>query len=430
MAYRLRDRFRHRLLFVHSLGWHFWDGQRWAFDDTGTSTRAVITVLKQALATALGDRQLQADVKKCESARGISGVLEIASALEPFAATVRDLDADPFLLNVANGTLDLRTLELRPHDPQDRITKVAGGAYTPDVTGATWYGFLRRVLPDETVRAYLQRLIGLALLGEVREHVLPIWTGTGRNGKTTTYAAISHAMGGYACTAEPDLFMQRPGAHPTGEMDLMGRRFVVVSESAEGRRLDETKVKRLTGGDPIRARRMRENFVEFQPAHLPVLITNHLPSVRGDDPAIWARIRVIPFTVVIPKAEQDGGLPGRLQTEADAILTWAVAGWQAYRSAGDDLREPEAVLVATADYQLSSDNVRRFIEDECVTGPAVQARTSALFAKWEHWATREGAEPVSMKAFGQQLDRLGHPVKKQRDANFRIGIGLLMEGSQ
>ncbi len=183
--------------------------------------------------------------------------------MAPFAATVADLDADPYLLNVANGTLDLRTGQVRDHDPADRCSKVTAAAYRPEVDGAGWRAFLHRVLPDPEVRGFLQRLTGVALLGRVVEHVLPIATGVGANGKGVFTRSVEHALGDYASTAEADLFMSREGAHPTGEMDLLGRRWVTVSETDHGRRLAEATMKRLTGGDTVKARRMRQDFVEF-----------------------------------------------------------------------------------------------------------------------------------------------------------------------
>jgi putative DNA primase/helicase len=200
---------------------------------------------------------------------------------------------------------------------------------------------LARVLPDAEVRGFLQRLAGIGLLGAVVEHVLGILTGVGANGKSVLDKAIRYAFGDYACTAEPDLFMHRDGGHPTGEMDLRGVRWVVVSETDKDRRLAEATMKRLTGGDTIRARRMRQDFVEFTPSHTPLLITNHLPNVSGDDAAIWRRLRVVPFGVVIPEKEQDNELDARLQLEADGILAWAVAGYRDYLERGLD--EPATV---------------------------------------------------------------------------------------
>lgn len=422
MANLLAETYADKLLYVHSLGWHYWDGQRWALDDIGAAKRAVLDVLQQALAASLTDKELRADVRKCESANGIAGVLAIASALTEFAATVRDLDADPYLVNVANGTLDLRTMEMAQHNPADRLTKVARAAYRPDAEPGDWSRFLSAVLPDDDVRAYVQRQSGVALLGKVIEHVLPIWTGTGANGKSTAIGGLCWALGDYAMTAEPDLLLHREGAHPTGQMDLRGRRLAVITETDEGRKFAEATMKRLTGGDTIKARFMRQDFVEFEPSHTAILVTNHLPTVSGDDPAVWRRIRVVPFDVVIPEAERDPALPERLQACADEVLSWCIAGWAEYQKIG--LAEPDAVLARTKDYRADSDVLGRFIADECVTVPTVKMLTSKLFEGFQHWRATEGVPEMSVRAFGQALDRHGYPAIKDRDGRYRQGIAL------
>ncbi len=424
IAYRLANRYRGQMLHVAGIGWHDWDGSRFVPDERGRAIRNVLSELRIALSASLDDKELRSDVRKCESATGVSGVLSIAAALEQFAATVADLDADPFLLNVANGTLDLRTLQLRSHSPSDAITKICRGAYAADARSELWETFLGRVLPDESVRSYVQRLVGLGLLGTVRENVLTIFTGTGANGKSVIDRVIRWALGDYAITAEPDLFMHREGAHPTGELDLRGARWVSVSESDKDRRLAEATMKRLTGGDRIRARRMRQDFVEFDPSHTATLITNHLPRVSGDDPAIWRRIRVVPFDVTIPADEQDPELGERLELDADAILSWAIDGWRQYQERGLD--EPAVVIAATDKYQSDSDAIARFISECCVISPAVQSVTGQLFDQWEKWRVIDGAEQMSLKAFGLALTSKGYPVPAQsvNGKKWRKGIAL------
>ncbi|WP_082898082.1 DNA primase family protein [Rhodococcus sp. EPR-157] len=424
MAYRLARLFVDQLMFVFGIGWFVFDGTRWTEDNHGAAKAAVLEVLRDALAESLGDKELREDVRKCESASGVAGVLDLASALPEFAFTVTDLDADGYLLNTASGTLDLRTMELSRHNPRDRITKVTRAAWRPQSSSTTWSTFLDRVLPDAEVQAFLQRYVGVGLCGRVLEHALAILTGSGRNGKGVLYGAVAHALGDYAKSAEPDLFMHREGAHPTGEMDLMGVRWVVVSESDKGRRLAEATVKRLTGGDRIRARRMRQDFVEFDPSHTAALVTNHLPTVSGDDPAIWARLRVVPFDVVIPKAEQDKTLPQSLEVAADAVLAWAISGWSSYREIG--LAEPAAVLEATAAYESDADAIGRWIAEECVTSsPLVKFNSGKLFEAWSTWAHQEGTEPGGKKAFGETLDRRGFAIHRGTGGvRFRRGIAL------
>jgi putative DNA primase/helicase len=431
MAHKVAEQFRDKLLYVNGIGWHRWDGKRWAIDGDGGARRAVHAVIRREwiAAAKLPEEKRNERIKQIpryETASAISGILTEAAALQAFSVTVADLDADPYLLNCANGTLDLRTMELRDASPADRITKVTRAAYDPTAIATAWTGFLDRVLPDLPVREYLQRVSGLALLGKVAEHILAILTGTGANGKGTFYKAACAALGDYASTVEPDLFMHREGAHPTGEMDLLGRRLVVVSESEHDRRLAEATMKRLTGGDKIRARRMRQDFVEFDPSHTPLLITNHLPKVSGDDPAIWRRIRVIPFNVEIPEVERDGFLDERLEAEADAVLTWAVAGWQEYRRGG--LAEPDAVLVATGDYQKSSDAVARFIDEECHRAAKVSA--GELFDAWDRWRKLDGADEMSKTAFGKALSRHGFTSSDSNGKRWWNGICILKSEEQ
>lgn len=428
MAYRLAEAYAGRLMYVHGIGWHHFDGARWVEDDLGEAKRAVLEVLRASLAQSLDAKELREDVRRCESAAGVAGVLDLAAALVPFAHRARDLDADPYLLNTASGTLDLRTMTTRPHDPADRITKVTVGSYVPDDPGSTWPSFLADVLPDAGVRAFLQRLAGVGLLGRVQEHVLAILTGAGANGKGTLYKAFGHALGDYAGTAEPDLFMHRDGAHPTGEMDLRGVRWVVVSESDKDRKLAEATMKRLTGGDTIKARRMRQDFVEFEPSHTPILVTNHLPKVSGDDPAVWRRLRVIPFEVVIPREQWDVHLDERLQLDADAVLAWAVRGYADYVEHGG-LAEPVSVQVATEDYRKASDALARFLEECCLLAPAAHAETAQLFSRWCRWCIQDGTDPGSQKMFGLALDRRGYPAARTRTARLRRGLGLLAEES-
>lgn len=427
LAYRLAAIYAGRLLFVPGIGWHCWDGARWRADERGVPTRAVLDVMRQALSQPIQDPSLIVDIRKCESAAGINGVLSIAGALEPLNAPVAELDADPYLLNTANGTVDLRTKTLHEHAPVNRLTKVCRAAYRHDASAPRWEAFLARVLPDAEVRGFVQRLAGVALLGRVAEQILPIFTGTGANGKSVFISALSYALGDYASTAEPDLFMARQGAHPTGEMDLMGRRWVSVSESDKGRRLAEATMKRLTGGDTIRARRMRQDFIEFTPSHTAVLVTNHLPQVSGDDQAVWRRLRVVPFDVVIPAEERDPHLTEVLQLEADGILAWAIEGYIEWERRGG-LDEPQKVRAATDSYQNDSNDVARFVDEACFVSPQAYGTPGEFHAAYGEWARADGeAQQMSLKAFGAALAERGYKTSKSNGRRLVRGIGLLAE---
>ena len=427
IAHRVAEAYAGRLMYVSGLGWHHWDGRRWAPDETAAAELAVHDVLRSALAESHdGDRNLRDDVRRCESAAGIRGVLDIAATLPGIRVPVSELDADPYLLNVDNGTLDLRSRRLRPHDPADRLTRVCRGAFAPEADAGEWAEFLATILPNAAERGYLQRVIGQAVFGAVREHLFPVLTGTGANGKGTAYTAIAHALGDYAAVIDPDLLMtstRGPGGPEM--MQLFGARLVIGSETEEGKPLDAALMKRLTGGDPITARHLYQAPVTWEPSHQFVFVTNHLPKVKGNDPAVWRRVSVIPFNVVIPPEHRDPALPERLRAAADAVVTWAVRGWWDYEDNG--MGEPEAVKAATDAYAVQSDAVRRFIADACVIAPGASARTRELHTAWTAWAATDGAEPLAEKKFGAELDRLGYPTTRTRAGSVRQGIGLLAD---
>lgn len=415
------------LLFVHGLGWHHWDGQRWSLDQTGHARRAVLKVLQQAWNVSLGDPEVAKDVRACMSAGAQAGVLDIASILPQFSASVSEMDADPYKLNVANGTLDLLTGELLPHDPNHRITKVAAAAYDPEADSSEWEAFLARVLPDADVREFLSRFVGLSLLGVVREHILGIATGTGANGKGTFYGAVSHALGDYSHTAESDLFMTvktNANAASPAVLGLRGTRFVVCSETEEGQSLAAALVKNLTGGDLVTARALHKMPVTFKPSHTALMVTNFLPKAKGNDPALWRRICVIPFDVVIPEAERDPELPELLEKSADAILGWAMRGLRDYFA--NKLRPPAAVRVATDRYKADSNAVERYLKARVDTSnPDVRELKTKLWNEWKRWATEEGIDHGGQSDFYKELEKRGFSTVTVRGTRMFKGLAIL-----
>jgi len=366
--------------------------------------------------------------RRGESAAGVAGALTLAGTEDGIALTSEDLDADPCLLNCHNGTLDLRTGELRAHDPADLITKMAGAAYDPAAEGPAFSEFLARVQPGPEMRDYLARLIGHALEGRVLEHILPIFHGDGANGKGTFTGAILAALGDYADAADPDLLNARTfDAHPTGVADLFGLRLAVLHESDYGRRLAEGTVKRLTGGDRLKARRMREDFWHFEPSHTFVMLTNHKPVITGQDEGIWRRVRLVPWDVVIPPEERDDRLAEALRLESGYVLAWLIRGYQDWRARG--FADPDQVTSATAAYRASSDDLGRFLEQQTIAGPNFYVRSSELFAAWVKWCTTEGAESGTNKAFTERLQNRGFDTRRNRVGMIWDGIGLTEEGA-
>ena len=418
-----------RLLHVPGLGWHGWDGYRWALDQgERVAKQSVMRAVRNARLEASSMRSAQdrddlwRDAKSCETSAGVRGVLELGAALPALSALSTELDLNPHLLNTSSGTLDLSTGRTHPCSPGDLLTKVTGCPYEHGANSAEWDTFLAATLPDVDVRTFLQRVVGLALVGKVIEHVLPILTGTGRNGKGTFVRTVAAALGSYAIEAEPDLFMARERAHPTGQLDLRGVRFATCQETDDGRRLDVAAVKRLTGGDTIRARKMRQDFIEFTPSHLPFLITNHLPKVPADDPALWARLLVIPFDQSF-LGREDRTLEDRLGNELPAVLAWAVAGWRDYRDRGR-LDPPAAVSDATSTYRISNDAIAEFIDDRCLLNPHMHVVSGDLWSAWEAWCHANSQRPGPNRMLKAARESRGVSLSRSNGRSRFQGIGL------
>jgi len=374
----------------------------------------------------LNERQAEARwAIGCESRMRIEAALALASSERPITDAGKDWDSDPWLLGVANGVLDLRTGDLRDGRPEDRITMHSPVAYDPDAPCPHWLAFLDRIMGGNTALIdFLQRAAGYTLTGDVGEQVLFFAYGTGANGKSTFLTAMLDAFGDYGRQAAPGLLLAKRGErHPTEYADLETARLVASVEVDEGRRLAEGLVKWLTGGDRMKARRMRQDFYEFRPTYKLWLAANHKPTITGTDWAIWRRIRLLPFTVVIPPEEQDPHLPDTLRRELPGILAWAVQGsldWQR-----DGLGTPPEVEAATTAYRLEQDVLADFLEECCSVGPDLQAAASALYKAYSEWCKDAGEKPLPKNAFGMRLPERGFtPDRAKGGRRLWQGIGL------
>lgn len=440
-ARRLARMHGHRLRYVQPWKrWLAWDGKRWCRDDVGVEMIAAKEVADSlfveaaaVIAAAGGDED---KAKKGESmlkwarasskAAALRAMLSLAQSEDPIAAAPDMFDRDPFVLNVLNGTIDLRSGQLHPHRQTDMLTRLAPVEYNPKASCPQWDKFLARVLPDEDVRTFVQRFIGYALTGDVGEQLLAFMYGLGANGKSVLLDVILALLGDYGCRAAPDLVLAKQGeAHPTEVADLEGRRMVVCSEIEQGRAWAESLIKRVTGDTTIKARHMKQDFYEFRATHKLVIAANIRPTVRGTDEAIWRRMRLVPFDVTIPPAERDRGLVARLvATESRGILAWAVAGCLAWQR--DGLGAPAAIDKATADYREEQDLLGLWIAEECVVVPGVFASTTALYGSYSAWCERTGRHAWSREAMRARLvGRPGIATKNTNTARGFEGIGLV-----
>jgi len=407
-AMRLVHRHGQDLLYCHPWRkWLIWDGRRWRVDETAEVVRrakeAVQSIYAEAAETA--DEKKRQDLEKhalkSEANARIKAMIESAQSEPGIPVLPDELDADLWLLNCLNGTLDLRTGELREHRREDRITKLIPVEYDPEATAPTWDAFLQRIMDgNEDLIAFLQRAVGYSLTGDVGERVLFFLHGRGANGKSTFLETVRALLGDYAQRAPTEtLLARRSGNIPNDVARLRGARFVSASESEEGKRLNEPLIKEVTGGDTLCARFLHAEFFEFEPECKLWLSTNHKPVVRGTDKAIWDRIKLIPFAVTIPEAEQDKHFGEKLKAELAGILAWAMRGCLDWQENG--LGVPGAVKRATESYREEMDTLGDFIKDCCVVGPTVEVITKDVYNVYVEWCKANGEQPISKRAFAK-----------------------------
>ena len=409
----------------------------------------------KALGAALPDlddddaKKLMGHMKSSLNTTRLKAAVEQAHTWDGMSIEHEALDAQPWLLNCTNGTLDLRSGVLRSHTPTDLLTKCLTIPYEPDAPCPTWQAFLWRIMggsqapdtPDMSVgelaqreqadtRAtaligFLQRAIGYSLTGSTREQCLFILHGPTKTGKSTFLATLRALLGPYGQQADMESFMHKDRQEVRNDLaDLAGSRFVCALESQKERRLAENLVKQMTGGtDQMKARFLFQEHFTFKPQFKIFLGTNHKPVIKDTDSAIWERIRLVPFTVQIPKDERDKALDERLQAELSGILAWAVQGCLAWQKRGE-LGEPDAVIEATAGYRSEMDSLGRFFEECCLRSPDVRVKAGVLYERYKHWAVESGEQPITLSKLGIELDNRGFTKRVSNGTVWRLGLGL------
>ena len=423
-----------RLIFVEDQGkWYEYEHGRWAMGAGQAPTLRIGKEVAHEMHRDVdrmprGEKVLDEEhgrmnkwAKKFDSVAGMTAAAALAAVDPPIRAHSSRLDNDPMLFNVANGTVDLRTGELRPHSSADLITMKSAVAFDAEAGCPEWMRFLDEMLPDPEVRCWLKCFAGYCLSGRVDAQILPIFIGTGANGKSVTLNVLRELLGEYGIPAPIDLLIvQHNEPHPTSIATLRGRRLATGVEIPPGARLAEAKVKELTGGDELTARFMREDFWTFKPSHKLVLAANHLPRISGTDDGIWRRLRVVEFPTTIPPNRRDGQLTDRLIAELPGVLNWAIA-WQR-----DGLPVPAAVELATDAFRRDSDSVAQFVNE---SGVVVLAKNGTCPARklrdlYEEFCGDNSLAPVSVKAFPTALRALGLNHKRTGSCNVWEGIGL------
>lgn len=447
-----------RYMIVVAGQWYGWDGSRWRRDEGEVRKRALALskVIHQEAdgwrakeAKNEEERQKNSDIAdaltKWATKSEMSATFDAAMRMVKAVHTVDEsmIDADPWLLNCLNGTVDLRTGKLKAHDPADYITKMCPVEYDEHAKAPIWDEVLARVTleergPTRPIAAFLQRWFGYCATGDVREQKFVVHYGQGSNGKSTIIDTVAAVLGDYAGVTAPGLLMAKSNdSHPTEIADLFGRRMVTAHETGEGGVLREDFVKQATGGDKLKARYMRADFFEFSPTHKIQLLTNYKPVIKGQDAGIWRRTLLVPYLarfgsqedVIAGRAHhvKNTGVLDTLKGEAQGILAWLVRGARLWFQ--DGLQPPDAVLAASRDYQSEQDRMGQFVAECCDVGFGDQYRVpltggfdDGIYDAYRTWCGEGGFHPLSKMRFLQEIERV-IPGMKVEEAKQPLGDG-------
>jgi putative DNA primase/helicase len=430
-AERLYSMFGDDIRYCHQWEkWLVWNGKMWELDRTmqiNSKAKEVVRsiYLEASQAKDSGERTAIAKhAEKSESEARMRSMVNLARSDQRLAVHPEQLDQNHWLLTCTNGTVDLTTGELMSPKRDDLITQLAPVEYNPDATCPTWDTFLDRIMAgNEDLIAFLQRAIGYSLTGTTGEQCLFIFHGSGANGKSTFLQAVSSMLGPHAMqTPTETLLVKRQGAIANDVARLKGARLVTASEAEADQRLAESQIKQMTGQDRMTARFLYQELFEFNTTHKIFLATNHKPVIKGSDPAIWRRIKLVPFEVTIPPQERDRDLLSKLEAERSGILAWAVRGCLDWQENG--LGEPAEVKTATLDYQCEMDIMAQYINDCCQVDEAYTVPAQHLYASYQSWCAEVGEEPMKQKSFGAKLREKNFKPSRTRVARIWEGLKL------
>lgn len=433
-AQRFADQHFNAIRFVHTWKrWFLWSGRHWQQDETGAIQGLVRNTIEGMWTEAA---QLTEDARlrflrhtlSTEASRRRNAVLEIAASDPRLATTSKGFDTNGWLLNVRNGTIDLSSGSIREHRQADYLTHCLDVDYDPSATCPRWDDFLIQIMDGRPELVdFLRQAIGYTLTGSTREQVFFMLYGTGSNGKSTFLEVLRSLFGALAQNADFSTFLHKEQETIRNDIARMrASRLVTAVETEEGRRFSETILKTVTGGDMITARHLYSEPFEFKPSFKLWLAANHKPIIRGTDHAIWRRVRLIPFTVTIPDAEQDQDLTNKLREELPGILAWAVRGCAEWLQQGR-LTAPEDVTIAVTQYRSDMDSIGPFLEECCVLGTGYTVPHSELMQAYQVWAEKNGGPRYSSIGFSNTVrDRVsGAQVTSGNGARRWEGIGLL-----
>jgi putative DNA primase/helicase len=431
-SHRFAKKYADELKYVQAWKqWLLWNGVRWVPDEDGAVFRKAQEIPKLLLKEAAEIDNNDSRTKAAGAAiragdrSKLEAMIKLAECQPGIATSPTLFDSDPLLLGIANGVVDLRTGKFREAQKEDYIIKQVGTAYDPAATCPTWEKFLLRVLSENAeLISFIQRAVGYSLTASIAEQVLFFLYGTGQNGKSTFAECLKHLFGSYMIKATTALYtLNRHASEPLQEIArLVGKRLVTGSETEEGARLAESRVKDITGGDTLTGRELYCPAFNFKPTHKLWIYGNHRPDVRGNDYGIWRRIKLIPFEVQIPDEEKDLKLFGKLLKELPGILNWAIKGCIEWQNRGLDA--PRIVIEATDEYREEEDEIGEFLTQTCCQGGKVER--TALYSEYLEWAKNcQIRMTMRPKNFAKQIRvRAGISERKSNGKWYWHGISI------
>jgi len=420
-AERIAYEYGHVIKFVNDIGWFIWDGKRWRIDTKKEIERITAKVLRSL---SKSDDESEAKwARMCERRNVRMNSIKDLMPLVP--GERQEFDTHKYLLNVENGVVDLKTGKLLQHDRELGLTKITNIAFDENAKCPEWLKFLDQIFQgDKELAEYMQRLIGYSLTGEITEQIMVFLIGGGSNGKSTFINIIKDIMGDYGRQAKSDTFIKKKETGANNDIArLVGSRFVSAIESEDGEQLSEAFVKQITGGEPVLARFLRQEFFEFIPEFKVFFTTNHKPVIKGVDEGIWRRIRLIPFNLQLPKEKRDKKLPEKLSLEMPGILNWAIEGCLKWQQSG--LNDPQIVMKATGDYKEEMDILGPFMFECCFKREDVQIEAKELYEVYANWCFRNGEHQLKNRAFYRILETQGFKRERgNRNKYFIKGVTL------
>lgn len=391
-------------------GWYIWDGTKWQRDEKFEIVALAKNTVKHMfdMAANSDDKPLYNHAKQCESEGRLRNMVNLVKSQEGMSVKSDTFDDNIYFLNCINGTLDLESGGMSPHLKNNYITKIVQIPYKNTSTCPAWNKFLDDIFMGNTETIhFVHKAVGYSLSGSIEEQCMFILYGTGSNGKSTFLETLSKIMGDYAMSTLASTIMEKHGSSgiPNDVARLKGSRFVNAIETEENKKLAESTIKTITGGDKIVARFLNKEFFEFYATFKLFLATNHKPRISGTDNGIWRRIRYIPFKKVISPEERDKTLPVKLSEEFDGILSWAVKGFKLWQTEG--LGTCEEVEAATREYREESDILKDYMADRCVLGRDYSVVATQLYKDVNTWFKENLGYRISRNKVIEYLEAMG-----------------------